>query len=166
MVSETTLFDQVGAQPLRKQLLERALVYYERFLQTQGDDPNLQAELAVTYFRVWQIYSVTNRYDDGIAALGKGLDLAEKLYRERPDDLQLYNALASFRKGGALFHGSYVIGPRSLEVGRETLARAATFWERLAREHPGMPEFQLSLADTLTQLGDCQKPCEILVCWK
>jgi tetratricopeptide (TPR) repeat protein len=162
VVSESTLFDQVGAQPLRRQLLERALAYYERFLQTQGDDPTLQAELAVTYFRVWQIYSATNRYDDGIAALGKGLDLAEKLYRERPEDMQLYNGLASFRKGGSRFHRYSVIGPRSIQAGRETLERAATFWERLAREHPGMPEFQLSLADTLTQLGDCQKPCEIL----
>ena len=54
-VSEDTLFNQPGTQELRKELLEKTLVYYKRFIKERADDPALQDELGVTYFRAGRI---------------------------------------------------------------------------------------------------------------
>ena len=44
-----------GLRPLRRELLESALIFYEEFLRRGGDDPALLADLAATQARVGQI---------------------------------------------------------------------------------------------------------------
>jgi len=51
-VSEETLLDQPGLQPLRRDLLSRAGDYYQRFLAQRAGDPSLEQELAETHYRV------------------------------------------------------------------------------------------------------------------
>lgn len=51
-VSEEALLNQPGLQPLRQDLLQKALDYYQRFLAQRGDDAALRDELAGTLFRV------------------------------------------------------------------------------------------------------------------
>jgi serine/threonine protein kinase/tetratricopeptide (TPR) repeat protein len=151
-VSESTLFDTPAMQPLRRKLLEDALGYYQRFLQEHGDDPGLEAELATTHFRVWQINLAVDRFPAAMASLRGGLDLAEKLYRQHPEDPELFKKLASFRKGGSWLHRNYEFSLDPREDVR-TLERAAGFWEALARQHPGIAEFRLSLAQTYADLA-------------
>src|SRR5262249_54300506 len=50
-VSEGRMRDTPGLQPVRKELLESALAYYEQFLREHAQDPTLHEELADTYFR-------------------------------------------------------------------------------------------------------------------
>jgi serine/threonine-protein kinase len=52
LVSEETLLDRPGLQPLRRQLLLGSQKYYKEFLATRGDDPDLQAEAALINFRL------------------------------------------------------------------------------------------------------------------
>jgi tetratricopeptide (TPR) repeat protein/serine/threonine protein kinase len=156
-VSESDLFDQPGAQPLRKQLLEDARKFYERILQQQqqqqnGGAPNLRAELAATYFRVWQIDVATNRYSDGMVAWRKGLDIAEELYRENPNDLELYKRLAGFRSGGFSFHW-WCLVPAGSGV-NPIYQKAANFWEPLVQRYPGESDFQLALAEVYGRLAN------------
>jgi tetratricopeptide (TPR) repeat protein len=151
-VSESTLFDTPAMQPLRRKLLEDALGYYQHFLQEHGDDPALEVELATTYFRVWQINLAVNRFPAAMASLRGGLDLAERLYRQHPDDPELFKKLASFRKGGSYFIRNYEWSVDEREDVR-TLERAARLWESLARQHPGIAEFRLSLAQTNCDLA-------------
>ena len=54
-VSENTLLNQPGMQELRKDLLEKTLAYYKRFIKERADDPKLQDELGLTYFRAGRI---------------------------------------------------------------------------------------------------------------
>src|SRR5262249_34847467 len=135
-----------------KELLESALEYYERFAREQAEDSHLQGEMAVTYFRVWQIYLALNRFSDAMAALRKGLELAETLYHEHPVDTELYRRLAGFRKGGLYFHRDYQWSsdPRR-DI--ETLSRAARFWETLTRQHPAISDFPLNLAETYAAIA-------------
>src|SRR5262249_31760164 len=84
LVSESDLFDATGLQPLRKQLLESALEYYREFSNQQPEDPKLQAELAATYFRIWQITRAVDQFPKSLVALRQALDIAEKLRREYP----------------------------------------------------------------------------------
>jgi serine/threonine protein kinase/Flp pilus assembly protein TadD len=151
-VSESTLFDTPAMQPLRQQLLEDALQYYERFLlRRPADDPGLEESVALARFRVWQIFIAMNRQDEAMVALGKGLDVVEKLYGQRPNDTELYKRLAGFRKGRFLFHRAGQF--ESAEANIRTLQRAGRFWERLARQHPAVAEFQLNLAETYSDIA-------------
>ncbi len=54
-VSQNTLLNSPGLQPLRKQLLDSALSYFQEFVQRGANDPDLQAELAQAYFHVGDI---------------------------------------------------------------------------------------------------------------
>jgi serine/threonine protein kinase/tetratricopeptide (TPR) repeat protein len=144
-LSETTLLNQPGLKPLRKQLLEDAREYYEGFLQQSRDDPELQTELAAAYLRISTIYVSLDRNDDALAATLKGLELVERLLRERPGDTEFPRQLAghfNFHRGLA-----YKSRPPSDPLrALATLRRACALWERLARENPDVPGFRSDLA--------------------
>ena len=70
LVSESRLFDVPGLQPLRKQLLDAALNYYEGFVNQRGQEPQLQAELAAILLRVGQSNLQNLQPDAGVQALG------------------------------------------------------------------------------------------------
>ena len=54
-ISESALLNAPGVQPLRKQLLEDALKYYQGFVRRLGDRPGVQADLAAALDRVARI---------------------------------------------------------------------------------------------------------------
>lgn len=54
-VSENRLLDVPALQPLREELLNSALEYYEGFVKQRGDDPSVRAELGRTYYRIGRI---------------------------------------------------------------------------------------------------------------
>ena len=57
-VSENTLLkeqDSLDSRGLRRELLEDALKYYQRFVRQRSGDPLVRRELAKAYFRVGQI---------------------------------------------------------------------------------------------------------------
>jgi tetratricopeptide (TPR) repeat protein/tRNA A-37 threonylcarbamoyl transferase component Bud32 len=150
VVSENDLFDAVGLQPLRKQLLEDALEYYQQFVDQHPDDPKVQAAQAAAHFRTWQIYRLVDQYDDGIAALAKGLDIVEQL--QQANDAGVLEILATVRHGGEMLHATWSLRA-SLEA-RRTLERGIQIWERLAADNPDIPEFQRNLADTYGEFAN------------
>jgi hypothetical protein len=54
-VSESRLLNVPGLQPLRKELLDAALVYYRGFVRERGDDPGLALQAARARYNVGQI---------------------------------------------------------------------------------------------------------------
>ena len=56
-VSQEELLNTPGLQPLRKDLLELALKYYQEFVAERSHDQTLQADLAAAYSRVGDITS-------------------------------------------------------------------------------------------------------------
>ena len=54
-VSESKLLNVPGLQPLRKELLESALQFYEGFLKQRSDDPGVQKDLAIAFAKVARI---------------------------------------------------------------------------------------------------------------
>ena len=77
-VSEETLLNQPGMQPLRDSLLKQALDYYEEFLKERGDDPQLRHEAAQAEFFVGRM---TETIDSPAAALPH-YERAAELQRE------------------------------------------------------------------------------------
>ena len=72
-----------GLQPLRRQLLETALRYYQEFARRHAQDRSVRADLAAAYARVGEITGEIGSRDEAIAALGHAVDFYDSL--ARPD---------------------------------------------------------------------------------
>ena len=124
-------------QPLRKELLEAALRYYQTFLEQRAQDPKLRRELADTHRRVAEIYSSRGSKPQALEAFEKSFALYQELMRDNPADLGLLEEAAwiRFRIGN---HQPTV--EASLKVHQDDLA----LLESLLREHPGSLSLQES----------------------
>src|SRR5262249_38596520 len=141
LISESTLLEEPALEPLRKQLLQTALRYYQGFVQEHGEDPELQAELAAAYIRVAQVIYALAADDDLLPPFQKGVAVLEDFVRKKPD----VSAYQSFQVG--------ICQPLATDLHirepAETLRafeKARDIWEELVRDHPTIPGFQSDLA--------------------
>ena len=83
-VSENTLLkeqDSVDIRGLRRELLENALKYYQRFVSQRSNDPLLRRELANAYFRVGRDHARDRQAsggDRGVSIGGDDLGVAHR----------------------------------------------------------------------------------------
>jgi serine/threonine protein kinase/tetratricopeptide (TPR) repeat protein len=96
-VTENQLLDSKlpGMQPLRKELLEAALRYYQRFAERHADDPGLRLELAKAYGRIGRVTAEIGSQEEGLQLLLKSRDLLLALDRDRPGDEAVLEPLAA-----------------------------------------------------------------------
>jgi serine/threonine-protein kinase len=138
-----------GLQPLRKEILETGLRYYEDFLRQKGDDPRLREEMAATLFRAAYITNLIGSKSEALRAYERALAHFEKLLRAAPQDtrLQAHVARTCINIGNI---------QSALGEPRKALAsylRSRDLYARLARRHPRRREFQSGLAKAYTNLG-------------
>ena len=145
LVSESRLFDVPGLQPLRKQLLEAALKYYEDFVNQRGQEPQLRAATASVLLRVAQSDLQNLQPDDGVRALERSLAIIESLSATKLPVPGFPQRLAGFGKGGRFLH-SWTDLPTDREAALRALHQAAAIWERFVRENPGVADFKSDLA--------------------
>jgi tetratricopeptide (TPR) repeat protein len=103
-VSEEKLFSTPQAELLRKDLLEDALTFYQRFLRQAGADPVVRLGTAEAYRRTGQIYTQLGQPEKAERALHEAITLLEKLVTDLPSDPanRLALALAYHQLGDAL----------------------------------------------------------------
>jgi serine/threonine protein kinase/regulation of enolase protein 1 (concanavalin A-like superfamily) len=153
LVSDSPELESVPLQPLRKALLNRALVYYREFMLQAGDDPALQAEVAATYFRVAVIYLTLGRPDDSLDALERGARATQVLTRDGLQHAAQFQRLSGLWKQSVQMHRSVGM-PGDPVRARAALESVVALWERLVREHPTDAGFQSDLAFLTYELGD------------
>jgi tetratricopeptide (TPR) repeat protein len=151
-VSQSTLFDVPGLQPLRKDLLEKALRYYQEMAEKRGDDPAILAGLAVAHFRLSSVYYEVNRNDDAIAATDAGVDVTERLLRQHPAASELHRKLAGSWKGTRPVQAATQV-PKDLAAAIRVLMRFANLWEKFVEQFPDELGFQVDLASRYYFLG-------------
>ncbi len=85
-VSESTLLRSSlpGLQPLRSELLQTALHYYQGFVQENQDDPNLRFELAAATFRSGVIIAESDSQETGLRRLTEARELFQEMARAHP----------------------------------------------------------------------------------
>ncbi len=96
-VSENALLDQPGLQPLRNDLLRRALNYYRQFLKRHQEDASLRAELGTAHYRVarvTQLIGSPEQTDDSFKSAEK---IQRALLEEFPKNRNHKRALATTR---------------------------------------------------------------------
>jgi len=153
LVSESKLLDVPGLQPLRKELLEAALRYYEEFAQEHTSDPQVLADLAVTHLRVAEVYLAIERTDDSLASCARALDVIDRLRRDYPSAVKEHCRLAGYWKGARPAHKDTDPEPSDGEAALKLLNRMCATWQTLAEENPSEFGFQSDLAAIYAHLG-------------
>jgi serine/threonine protein kinase/tetratricopeptide (TPR) repeat protein len=148
-VSESALLDAPGMQPLRKQLLEDALRYYQGFVRRLGDRPEARADLAAAFTRVATIVSEIGSKEEALGYLRKALDIYEALAAASPDDRRLRRELARSIAGIAALYRE--AGRREQAV--DDFRRALTIQDALADAEPGDAQVQEDRAASESGLG-------------
>jgi serine/threonine protein kinase/tetratricopeptide (TPR) repeat protein len=88
-VSEGRLKHLPGMQPLRKELLESALKYYQGFVAKYGDDPGLKSDLAAAYSRVAGILAEVGSKKEALGIYDKAAQIRTELAAHDPHNQKL-----------------------------------------------------------------------------
>ncbi len=132
-ISENQLLQVPGMQPLRRDLLQSALTFYQGFLKEHGDDPALRGELAAAYLRVGTIRGELGEWNEALKVRDQGVALYQALWKDAPESVEWQNGLAQCY----LTQGRY--------------DEAIALWEKLIQ--PGQPRFQKELGETYNGRG-------------
>ena len=148
-VSENTLLNKPGLQPLRKELLGRALTYYQRFLKQRGGDPRVQDELASANFRIGLITEATESTEQALPLYESARSMQEKLVAATPKNparLEAYgNTLNAL--------GTALASKKQHADAQKIFRTAAEVRTTLSELQPQNSEYQRMLANTYMNLG-------------
>jgi serine/threonine protein kinase len=158
-VSESQLSSVPGLQPLRRDLLNAALTYYQDFVSQRGDDPALKSGLAAAQLRLGRILYELGEDTKSRAALEQALALHEAALRDRPGDHALQHGLAQcyFQLGVRQMPPD---GSAPPDAALRQVERAISLWESLVQAEPKSVEYSPRLAnayDLVTAMHDRSK---------
>jgi eukaryotic-like serine/threonine-protein kinase len=105
-VSEDRLLNVPGLQPVRRQLLDTAREFYQKFLDVKHDDPTVQAELGRTYLRLARIAFESDATAKPIDLAQQGLAILRPLMDSRQSEDKLRNDVASGLDSLGYMHGT------------------------------------------------------------
>jgi len=152
-VSEDSLLNQPGMQGLRKDLLQKTLDYYQKFLQQRADDPSVKEEYAATLFRAGRIIDELQSSDQAIPYLLQARDIQKQLLLESardPHRLQALgdteNALGRSQDRSLQFEQALAEYQKGRDLRRELVGLA-----------PNDQELQRALANNLMNIGLVEK---------
>ncbi len=94
-VSEERLLNEPGLQTVRRDLLQRAREYYERFLQRRSNDPALKNELAATQFKMGLIVEELESPEAALVWFAKARDQQKAQVAAQPDSVDDARALSN-----------------------------------------------------------------------
>jgi serine/threonine protein kinase/Flp pilus assembly protein TadD len=148
-VTDNVKLSQDDFHQLRKELLETALPFYQKFADQEGQDPELRAARGQAYHRLAVLRDDMGDRATALADYRRALEILEPLVVEFP-------AVAPYRKALAdsqVKYG-YLLGEMGRPVEAETqLRKALTISEQLVTEFPTVPEYRVDLAECRTDLG-------------
>jgi tetratricopeptide (TPR) repeat protein len=93
-LSEDRLSALPGLQPLRKEILEIGLKYYQDFVAKRGNDPAIKAELARAHFSLGNVNSLIGTKREALASYDQARKIYEELLAEEPADATYREQLA------------------------------------------------------------------------
>ncbi len=131
-----------------RELLQKALTFYEEFVRQNGANPAVRRETARAYQRVGMIQQKLGHPDKAEEAFGQAVALLEPLAEE--------SAAAEYRQDLALCLTSLGIlreHSRRLAEAEQAHRRALTLLRQLAADSAGSPKARQDLAHSLSNLG-------------
>jgi tetratricopeptide (TPR) repeat protein len=144
-VSESRLLNEPGLQPLRNELLEKALRYYKEFLESRKDDPQIKAEVASAYLRVSQLQTSIGQTDESLASLKKGIELIEQALAANVDVTQYASWVGGVFRSPRFDHRN-ATPPSNAMSAMALIKKGSTIWEKLVAQAPQVPGLRQDLA--------------------
>ncbi len=143
LLAQGELADVPQMQRVRRALLEKALEYYQGFLQERGDDPDVEREASLSYKRVGDIHSFLGNAAQAEQSYAQAIALLQKLADRFPDAPDYRFRLAEARIGlGNLQKQNGA--PQKAEAEYD---RAAELLGALVRTAPQATAYQTALAN-------------------
>jgi hypothetical protein len=140
VISQDTLLRQPALEPLRQQLLENAVRYFQEFVQNHAGKPGFRAELVAAHLRTGTL--LYELQQDWLPHVEQGVAAMDALLASRPSlaDLQPLRNSVVWMNAGGRWHVT-----READA-RRAWARARDQWDQLVREYPDEPGFKGDLA--------------------
>jgi serine/threonine-protein kinase len=131
-VSLEPLLDDDRLKPLRKDLLNSALEFYQTFIKLRENDPSVRRDLANTHFRAGVISVFMGKNSEGEAHVKRGAEAFDELIARTPGDRGLRQDLADGFEavGGAQREAGFV------NASLASYSRAIELMEQLWVEDP------------------------------
>lgn len=148
-VSEDELLNEPGMQPLRKDLLEKALKHYQYFLDESGGKGNIRDEVAASHFRVGVISQTLGELDKAKTELHAAESMQKILAQQASQDVGRLRALADTQNAlGGLFHSQ-----RDFHESTKYFSESIQTREKLVKLQPQNLEFRRLRANSIMNLG-------------
>jgi tetratricopeptide (TPR) repeat protein/tRNA A-37 threonylcarbamoyl transferase component Bud32 len=136
-------------EPVRRQVLEDALRFYQQFLQDQDSAPSVRREVGRAHWRVGRIYSMLRRPAEAGAAYRRGEVLLEELAADFPTVPEYRAELAHILTD----LGTLLKEAGQLPEAEEVYERALALQTKLIEDGAGTPEYRSTQALILRDLG-------------
>lgn len=148
-VSEETLLDQPGMQPLRNDLLRQAMKYYEQFLSESGDDPVFGREVATAHYYIGRITQTIDGPAAALLHLEQAANAQEGL-AQREDAAE--DQVAEYSRTLNAIGNAYRALNRPDDA-YDLYDKALALRQRLAEASPNSPERASELANCVMNIG-------------
>jgi len=140
--------NQAEFQPLRAELLQSALRYYQEFIETWKDEPAKQAEIAASYRKVADLSQQIGAVPEALLAYRQALALQRKLADEAGDSKRKADLAGTTRM---FAHSQQSTG--KYDEAEKSYEQALAIYRALAEKDPKEAQYQSGIAVTLDGLG-------------
>jgi serine/threonine protein kinase/tetratricopeptide (TPR) repeat protein len=148
-VGESPQLQTQGMEKFRKDLLQNAREFYERFIREQFDAPAARHDLGLAHIRLAKIQQVLGDIRAAETTLDKAVALLLALGTEQPDVADYQRDLAA----GYTATGDVYRETSRFDKAEAAYQQALAIQQKLAAAHPDMSAYAFALANTYFCLG-------------
>jgi serine/threonine protein kinase len=141
-IGDVTLVNVPQMETVRRELLQDALRFYQKFLSQEANNAVIRSELAIAYRRMGTIQSLLGQRKEAEESFRQALTLGEQLLAESPDDPATVDKLADTHKDLGAFYFDTV----RWSLAERALKQGVALREQLERRDPAYPENRGKLA--------------------
>ena len=128
-VSESSEFKAHGPEPLRQKLLQSVVDFYQRFVQEEPDNLDLQVEQGRAYRRLGTLYRTLGNHERAEKAFNEALAIFQRIDEAYPQQALYQRELAHSQLDLAVFHSAL----HHSKPAESAFQQARTLFEQLAQ---------------------------------
>jgi eukaryotic-like serine/threonine-protein kinase len=148
-VSQSPNLKTRGMEKFRKDLLQSAKGFHERFIREQFDAPGVRYDLGLAHVRLAEIERELGDYPAAEDSLAKAIELFGELVRARPDSPEYERELGASYVALGLVHFDQARD----EKAEASFEQALAIQEKQAAAYPQTAEYRFALAKTYRESG-------------
>jgi serine/threonine protein kinase len=149
-VSQSPKLKAQGMEKFRKDLLQDAKGFYERFIREQFDDPAVRYDLGLAQYRLGEIHRELGDNAAAEESLTKAILLLGERVHEQPDVAEYQRDLAA----GYATLGLAIVDTTRWEKAEAAFEQALAIQEKQAEAYPQAAEYRYALAKTYRESGE------------